>query len=126
MHALIPHSVPRALAAGAKRYIGCRKHALGLAVLSNLGHRVNQTTDKADENSRYTTKSNGSVEKDQTAECNRKFVQSADHGVCCRRGHADGPSGGIRDRDSRKTRDDHDSYDGVALFGWEVLLDVGG
>lgn len=99
---------------------------LRLGVLSYLGQSINKTTNETNEDGGHTAKRDWSIEEDQTTERDGKLVQSADHGVCRRRGDADGPGRSVRDEDGRETRNYHDDNDGVALLGRKVLLNVGG
>lgn len=82
-------------AARAERDVCGRQNCLGLAVLSDLGECVDNTTDKANENSRNTAKSDRGVEEDEATEGNWELVQGSDHGVCGGRCNADSPGGSV-------------------------------
>lgn len=103
----------------------CRQSVLGLAALSDLGKRIHDTANKADEDGRNAAKGNRGIEEDQTTDRDWELVQSANHGVGGRGGDTNAPGGGIGDEDGRETRNDHGKDDVVSLLGGEVLRDVG-
>ena len=82
MQSLRLQAVLHAPAAGAERNVGGGEDRLGLAVLSNLGQCIDQTTDETNDNGRDAAKGNRSIEENKTAKSNGKLVQSANHGVC--------------------------------------------
>lgn len=124
---LRPESIARTLAARADGHhgdVGCGKRILGLAGLANLGNSIHDTANEANEDGGYAAECGGCVEEDQTANGKRKLVQSANHGVSCRRGDTDTPSGGVRDENGGNTRNQHGGDDIVALIGREALCKV--
>lgn len=91
---LVLETILHAPAAGAEGHAS-GQNGLGLAVLSDLGERIDDTTDEANENGRHAAEGDGCIEEDKTTESDGKLVQSSDHGVCGRRCDTNSPSRGI-------------------------------
>jgi hypothetical protein len=106
--------------------VGGGQDGLGLAVLSDLCERVDDTTDETDEDGRYTAEGDWGIEEDQSTESNGELVQGSDHGIGGGRCDANSPSRCIGDEDGGKAGDDHHGDDGIALFGGKVFCDVCG
>lgn len=87
--------IASALAASAHWDVGGWQAHLRCCGLSDLCPCVHNAADEADENGRYTAECNRRIEEDETADGDWELVKSADHGVGCRRGNANTPSGGI-------------------------------
>jgi hypothetical protein len=94
--------------------------------LSHLCERIDDTTDETDEDGGNTAERDRRIKEDQATERDRELVESTDHGVRCGGCDTNSPGRGVRDEYRRKTRQNHDEDDGVALVGGEVLLEVRG
>lgn len=92
--------------------------------LSYFGPSIDNTTDKANENSRHAAKSNRSGEKDETADGNRQLVEGTDHGIGSRRGDTNTPCRTVGNENRRKTGIDHAENKAVSAVEREILGDV--
>lgn len=119
--------VPHTLAAGADRGVGGRQDTSPwLSVLLDLSNGVDDTANKANDDSRNAGEGNRGIEENKSRDSNGKLVQSSNHGVSGRRSDANAPGGGIGNKHRRQAGEDHGENDAVAVHGREVAVDVGG
>lgn len=119
--------VAHALAAGADQRVGGGKDTgLGLGILLDLRHGVDDTRDKTDTDGGDTGESDRGVEEDETGHSDGELVQGTDHGVGGGRGDAHAPSGGVGNEDGGETGEDHGDHDAVTVGLGEVAGQVGG
>nr|POE97733.1 hypothetical protein CFP56_79220 [Quercus suber] len=118
--------VPHALHARARGQNVALAAAAGCARLRlpDLGQRVDQATDEADEDGANAGDGDGRVEEDQAGDRDGEFVEGAHHAVGGRRGDTDTPCGGVGDEDGGDTRDGHDDEDSVPGLGGEVEVEL--
>lgn len=101
-----------------------RQGRLTLLLLLDLGNGVNNTGNKAKENSSDRLESDGGVKEDKAGNCYGELIQRANHGVSSGGGNTNTPARGVGDTKRKKTRNNHQGKDSVSRVNREVSKNV--
>lgn len=91
--------ISTALRAGTHDWLGCRKNQLVHLGLPDLCPCVDDSANESDDDCCDASECDGCGEKDESTDCNRKFVESSDHRVSGRGRNANAPCRAVRDED---------------------------
>lgn len=90
----------------------------------DLGDCIYDTANKSNHDGGDTGNGDGCIEKNETRQRNREFVQGSHHRIGRRRRNTDTPRGSIGDEDRRQTGEDHGHENIGAVGRGEIPVDV--